>query len=133
MATTSTPNRLQNVLARIKPFNELDKTHQMYILAWKSEYQNHDRELRAYLDTFALQQLEPYLTWIPHSALVNFTQLAEGGFAKVYKAYVLVNQEFRPMAAKELKRSMIAEVRRISLMVSTNRNLLVIFSIYLFL
>ena len=114
----STPKtiRLQSILARIKPFNELHRSHQTDINHWKNEFHNpyftnYDRELVSCLVTLGVPQLEPYLAWIPFHQFKSFDQLAEGGFAKVYKASIYMVGT--SVAAKELKISMVAEVRLI--------------------
>ena len=110
----SAPNRrLQDILARIKPFNELHKSHQTDILGWKNQFREYDQNLRDCLVILGVQELEPYLAWIPFDKLDEFHQLAEGGFAKVYMAriYLRDRRVDYTAAAKELKTSMITEVR----------------------
>ena len=112
--------RLQSILARIKPFNELPRSHQTDIEGWKNLSDNPferfddikrycDQELVSCLVTLGVPQLEPYLAWIPFDYLESFHQLAEGGFAKVYSAqiYLASTQTYYYAAAKELKTSMV--------------------------
>src|SRR5437763_909406 len=117
----SAHNRLQSMLTKIKPFNELHRSHQSDINIWKNQHKQYkedynidcDQILRDCLVTLGVPQLEPYLAWIPPDELILLNQLAEGGFAKVYKAsiwlYELKNNY--DAAAKELKTSMVTEVR----------------------
>ena len=115
-------HRLQSVLAKIKPFNELHKSHQTDINIWKKNYQHYklfdenidcDQILRDCLVTLGVPQLEPYLAWIPPDRLYDLDQLAEGGFAKVYKAEIYLHETGNDYhaAAKELETSMVTEVR----------------------
>ena len=117
----SAHNRLQSMLTQIKPFNELHRSHQSDINIWKNQHKYYreeleidcDQILRDCLVTLGVPQLEPYLAWIPFNKLTEFDQLAEGGFAKVYKARILLNDLdiYYDAAAKELKTSMVTEVR----------------------
>ena len=78
--------RLQSILARIKPFNELHRPHQTDINIWKNQHQVYkkhdnidcDQILRDCLVTLGVPQLEPYLAWIPPDKLDSLEQLAEG-------------------------------------------------------
>src|SRR5438270_7616551 len=122
MSASKTHNRLQSVLAKIQPFNELHKSHQTDILMWKMNHQIYkkdypqygdcDQILRDCLVTLGVPQLEPYLAWIPPDELRSLDQLAEGGFAKVYKARIFLCKtgNYYYAAAKELKISMVTEV-----------------------
>src|SRR4051812_38139901 len=92
-----------------KPFHELDKAHQEGILKWKNQYSD-NQTLHVHLNHLAVPQLEPYLAWIPPDKLEKFEQLAQGGFAKVYKADVGGPTQYLYVAAKELKNSMVPEV-----------------------
>ena len=90
-----------------KPFHELSRAHQEGILQWKKRFSNYNQTLCVHLNRLAVPQLEPYLAWIPP---LGFEQLAQGGFAKVYKADVGGPFVYLWIAAKELKDTMVPEV-----------------------
>ncbi|RUS22832.1 hypothetical protein BC937DRAFT_86469 [Endogone sp. FLAS-F59071] len=107
MSTT----RLQSLLALIKPFDELDKSHQRTISIWKNTFPDcpdTEEQLSACLEILGAPQLKPYLAWVPPDELFCFQPLAKGGFAKVYKTKIYVNGPPFWAAAKELKPSMLA-------------------------
>src|SRR5215469_12906814 len=84
--TMSVPNRRHhNLLPRLKPFHQLDIVQQTSISVWKDHYKEYDIELRACLNDLTVPELEPYLAWIP---LKYLWQLAQGGFAKVFRAII---------------------------------------------
>ena len=93
-----------------KPFHELSRAHQEGILKWKKRFSKYNQTLCVHLNRLAVPQLEPYLAWIPPDELENFQQLAQGGFAKVYKADAGGPSAYLWIAAKELKNTMVPEV-----------------------
>ena len=97
-----------------KPFHELSRAHQEGILQWKKQYSNYNQTLCVHLNRLAVPQLEPYLAWIPPDELKYFKQLAQGGFATVYKAYVVGPSGILWIAAKELKDTMVPEVSHLN-------------------
>ena len=111
MPNTPTNNlRRDRYLSWLKPFYQLDIVQRASVSLWKKAFQKYDHELRDCLNVLAVPQLEPYLVWIPHKKLFNFHQLAEGGFAKVFRANIYAS-EWHDVAAKELNDTMVAEVR----------------------
>ena len=100
---------IKKPLYPIKPFSHLDRTHQAEIRKWKDKLSYCDRDLLKCLNHLGVPQLEPYLVWLPRHRLYELVQLAEGGFAKVYKAKIYINSDVL-VAAKELKPSMVPEV-----------------------
>ena len=103
--------RRDRYLSQLKPFHQLDIVQRTSISLWKKQFEEYSNELRNCLNALDVAQLEPYLAWVPSNKLQDFTQLAEGGFAKVYSARITVSQEYQFVAAKELKDSMVTEVR----------------------
>ena len=121
--TPGSPKSPGRSLYPTKSFDHLSGTHQAEIKQWKNEFSDYSQILRMHLSVLGVPQLEPYLAWIPPNKFYGFVQLAEGGFAKVYKAEVVLSGRFFRVAAKQLRPSMVPEVSSILVICSFSLSL----------
>ncbi|RUS27872.1 hypothetical protein BC938DRAFT_482621 [Jimgerdemannia flammicorona] len=102
-----TNERLQRLLAKLKPFDELHDEHITEMKNWKAAFPN-DETLLTHLEKLSVPELVDRLVWIPPSHYTDLEPLGQGGFATVYKAKLVAKNI--EVAMKELDPLRISEV-----------------------